>query len=319
MSKSLRIVFMGTPHFAIPTLEKIHQSNHTVVGVVTPPDKPRGRGKKLLPPPVKQFALDNDISSILQPVKMRDTDFVEELRKLKADLFVVVAFRILPEAVFTMPPLGTINLHPSELPKYRGAAPLNWTILNGETETAISTIFIKKEIDAGNIIIQEKRDIHPDETVGTLHDRFAVDGAEIVLRSIEMIANGTVEPMEQDPSLATPAPKITKETCHLNFDQPARQVRQWIHGLSPVPGAYTYYQGDMFKIFFADLVVEDQQHEKPGTILKAEKDSILVSCNPGTLNLREVQIQGRKRLKTADFLRGFQLIEGAVLGEIISE
>ncbi|MGH1365422.1 MAG: methionyl-tRNA formyltransferase [Calditrichia bacterium] len=314
MKKSLRIVFMGTPHFAIPTLEKIHLSHHTVVGVVTPPDKRRGRGKKLLPPPVKQFALDNDLAPILQPLKMRDEGFVEELRALEADLFVVVAFRILPVAVFTMPPLGTINLHPSELPKYRGAAPLNWTIMNGETETAISTIFLRKEIDAGNIIIQEKRDIHPDETVGTLHDRFSIDGADIVLRSIEMIADGSVEPQEQDTSKATPAPKITKETCLLNFDQPAKRVRQWIHGLSPVPGAYSFYKGDMFKIFFADLVDEKKHDVAPGTILHAEKDDILIACNPGTLNLREVQIQGRKRLKTGDFLRGFSFDKGIVLG-----
>ncbi len=305
---------MGTPHFAIPTLEKIHLSHHTVVGVVTPPDKRRGRGKKLLPPPVKQFALDNDLAPILQPLKMRDEGFVEELRALEADLFVVVAFRILPVAVFTMPPLGTINLHPSELPKYRGAAPLNWTIMNGETETAISTIFLRKEIDAGNIIIQEKRDIHPDETVGTLHDRFSIDGADIVLRSIEMIADGSVEPQEQDTSKATPAPKITKETCLLNFDQPAKRVRQWIHGLSPVPGAYSFYKGDMFKIFFADLVDEKKHDVAPGTILHAEKDDILIACNPGTLNLREVQIQGRKRLKTGDFLRGFSFDKGIVLG-----
>jgi len=314
VKKSLRIVFMGTPHFAIPTLEKIHQSYHTVVGVVTPPDKPRGRGKKLQPPPVKQFAIDNELSPILQPLKMRDEGFVEELRALEADLFVVVAFRILPIAVFTMPPLGTINLHPSELPKYRGAAPLNWTIMNGEKETAISTIFLRKEIDAGNIIIQEKRDIHPDETVGTLHDRFSVDGADIVLRSIEMIADGSVEPQEQDTSKVTPAPKITKETCLLNFDQPAKQVRQWIHGLSPVPGAYSFYQGNMFKIFSAELVDEKKHDVAPGTILHAGKDDILVTCNPGTLNLREVQIQGRKRLKTGDFLRGFSLDKGIVLG-----
>ncbi len=311
--KGLRIVFMGTPEFAVSTLEKIHHSRHEIVGVVTQPDRPRGRGKKLLPTPVKQFALDHHLSPVLQPEKIKDPAFVEVLRNLSADVFVVVAFRILPEAVFTLPPRGTINLHPSLLPKYRGAAPINWTIINGETETGITTMFIQKEIDAGNIIFQRKMPVFPDDTAGTLHDRLAAAGADLILETLDALAAGQVAVTAQDHTLATPAPKITKEMCHLNFAQPATQVRQWIHGLSPYPGAFAFYEGQMLKLFRAAVIPEVSGHATPGTLLKCEGDQLWIACAPGAVNIRELQAAGKKRLPTADFLRGASLKPGRIL------
>ena len=303
---------MGTPAFAIPTLEKIHQSRHKVVGVVSQPDRPRGRGKKLLPTPVKKYALEHNLSPVLQPEKMKNPDFHAQLRALNADIFVVVAFRILPEAVFAMPPKGTVNLHPSALPKYRGAAPLNWTIINGETETAITTMFIQKEIDAGNIIFQQKMAVLPDDTAGTLHDRLAATGADLILESLDVIEKGTVQIQPQNHEKATPAPKITKEMCRLNFAQPARRVRRWIHGLSPFPGAFAHYEGKIVKFFKAEVIAESGQIEAPGVILKAQNDDLWIACSPGVIAIRELQMQGKKRLKTTDFLRGRPLRTGSM-------
>ncbi len=302
---------MGTPQFAVPTLEAILNSHHQVVGVVTQPDRQRGRGKKLLPTPVKQFALDNHLSPILQPEKMKDPAFVTALQALDADVFVVVAFRILPEIVFAMPSHGTINLHPSLLPKFRGAAPLNWTIIQGEESTGITTIYIKKEIDAGNIIIQQPFPLVPNETVGELHDRIAPVGAQVVLDSLAQIAAGTVAVSIQDNDLATPAPKLTKETCHLDFNQPAESVKNWIHGLSPVPGAFTYYDGQLLKLFRAS-VIESTKNVTPGTILKAADGEIHIACRDSAISVHELQLQGKKRLTTDVFLRGNQLQEGIV-------
>jgi len=303
---------MGTPEFAIPTLEKIHHSRHPVVGVVSQPDRPRGRGKKLLPTPVKKYALDHNLSPILQPEKMKNPDFHEQLRALNADIFVVVAFRILPEAIFAMPPKGTINLHPSALPKYRGAAPLNWTIINGDTETAITTMFIQKEIDAGNIIFQRKMAVLPDDTAGTLHDLLAAAGADLILESLDVIEKGNVQIQPQNPEKATPAPKITKEMCRLNFAQPANQVCQWVHGLSPFPGAFAHYEGKIVKFFKAEVVAESGQIEAPGTILKAQNDDLWIACSPGVMAIRELQIQGKKRLEISGFLRGHPLRAGSM-------
>lgn len=302
---------MGTPQFAVPTLEAILNSHHQVVGVVTQPDRRRGRGKKFMPPPVKQFALDHHLSPILQPEKMKDPKFIDALQALDAEVFVVVAFRILPEIVFAMPSHGTINLHPSLLPKFRGAAPLNWTIIQGEENTGITTIFIKKEIDAGNIIIQKPFPLVSNETVGELHDRIAPAGAQVVLDSLAQIADDTVEVSVQNSDLATPAPKLTKETCHLDFDQPAESVKNWIHGLSPVPGAFTYYNGQLLKLFRAS-VIASAKDAAPGTILKATDGEIQIACRDSAISIHELQLQGKKRLTSDVFLRGNQLQEGTV-------
>lgn len=309
----LKIVFMGTPEFALPSLEKIFHSRHRISGIVTQPDRPRGRGKKLLPTPVKQFALDHSLSPILQPESLKDAKFINALRALDADLFVVVAFRILPEIVFTMPPNGCINLHPSLLPKYRGAAPLNWTIIKGETITGLTTIFLQKKIDAGNIILQREMPVFPDDTFGTLHDRLAPAGGELLMETLDLVEAGTVKTQTQDDSLATPAPKLTKEICRLNFSKPAQEVKNWIHGLSPVPGAYAFYGEETVKFYRAAVVENKSENSRPGEILKAEKNELWIACQPGIIAIEELQLQGRKTLKTGDFLRGVSLVSGTIL------
>lgn len=309
----LKIVFMGTPEFALPALEKIYHSRHRIAGIVTQPDRPRGRGKKLLPTSVKQFALHHNLSPIMQPESLKDAEFVAALKALNADLFVVVAFRILPEIIFTMPSKGCINLHPSLLPKYRGAAPLNWTIIRGETKTGLTTIFLQKKIDAGNIIMQREMPVYPDDTFGTLHDRLAPAGAELLLETLDLVEGGTVQPLIQDDSLATPAPKLTKEICRLNFNQPAEDVKNRIHGLSPVPGAYAFYGEEMIKFYRAAVVDGKSENSQPGEILKAEKNDLWFACQPGIVAILELQLQGRKILHTGDFLRGITLPTGTVL------
>lgn len=304
---------MGTPEFALPSLEKILSSRHRIVGVVTQPDRPRGRGKKLAPTPVKQFALDHRLSPILQPEKMKDPDFQSRLAALGADVFVVVAFRILPEAVFTMPPQGTINLHPSLLPKYRGAAPINWTIIRGEATTGITTIFLRKEIDAGSIIFQREMPVYPDDTAGDLHDRLAPAGAGLLVETLDAVAEDRVTVTAQDESLVTSAPKLSKEICRLDFAQPALQVRRWIHGLSPFPGAYGLFRGEMLKLYRAEALDIDHQRP-PGTILQADASGLRIACQPGAIAVLELQLPGRRRLTTAEFLRGTDMNVGEMLG-----
>lgn len=312
-SKGLKIVFMGTPEFALPTLEKIFHSRHHVVGVVTQPDRPRGRGQKLLPTPVKQFALDHHLSPVFQPELLKDPEFIAALRALNADLFVVVAFRILPEIIFTMPPKGCVNLHPSLLPKYRGAAPLNWAIIKGETLTGLTTIFLQKQVDAGNMILQREMPIYPDDTVGALHDRLAPAGADLMLETLDLIETGMVQTIAQDDSLATPAPKLSKEICHLSFRQPAEQVKNWIHGLSPFPGGYVFYREQMLKFYRVKVVSSDPLSAQPGEIVKAEAEHLWIACQPGVVAIQELQLEGRKVLKTGEFLRGAAIHAGEVL------
>jgi len=309
-STGLNIVFMGTPEFALPTLEKIFHSRHRIAGIVTQPDRPRGRGHKLLPTPVKQFALDHHLSPVLQPELLKDPDFISALRALNADLFVVVAFRILPEIIFTMPPKGCVNLHPSLLPKYRGAAPLNWAIIEGETRTGITSIFLQKQVDAGNMILQQEMPIYPEDTFGTLHDRLAPAGADLMLETLDRIEAGTVQTTAQDDSLATPAPKLSKEICRLNFAQPAARVKNWIHGLSPFPGAYAFYREQMVKFYRAKPVSSETANARPGEIIKAEKEDLWIACRPGVIAIQELQLEGRKVLKTGEFLRGMPLPTG---------
>jgi methionyl-tRNA formyltransferase len=305
----LRIVFMGTPDFAIPSLGKIRGSRHQLVGIVTQPDRPKGRGKRLAALPVKQFALQNNITPIFQPDSLRDLHFIDSLRGLQADVFVVVAFRILPEEIFVIPPKGTINLHPSLLPKYRGAAPVNWAIIQGEKTTGVTTIFIKKEIDAGNIILQKEIRIESDETAGSLHDRLAECGGDLLMESIDSIADDRVVVTKQDERLVTKAPKLTREICHLRFDQPADQVKNWIHGLSPYPGAWASLNGNLIKIFRAAVIPGNDNmtsEYQSGEIVKLNSQELWIACHPGILNVIELQMEGHKRLRTEEFLRGFR-------------
>ena len=306
----MRVIFFGTPDFAVPSFKKIFTSKHEIVGIVTQPDKPKGRGQKLLSTPVKLFALENQLNPIFDPLDLKDKTFIQNLKKINADIFVIVAFRILPEVVFTLPPKGTINSHPSLLPKYRGAAPINWTIINGEKDTGVTIIKISKQIDAGNIILQEKIGIQEDETAGDLHGRLSQIGADLLVKSLDRLQEGEVKLTSQDEKKATPAPKLNKEMCHINFDQPVGKVKNWIHGLSPYPAGYSYLNGRNFKFYKSKVIDTSFSTSEPGTILKANDGKINISCNPGIIEILDLQIEGKKRLSSEEFLRGFFLKVG---------
>lgn len=308
----MKIVFMGTPEFARVSLQKLVNSKHQVAAVVTVPDKPQGRGLKLKPSPVKQFALQVGLP-VLQPVKLKDPQFVEQLKQFKADAFVVVAFKILPQEVFNLPAKGTVNLHASLLPRYRGAAPINWAIINGEKETGVTTILINERVDEGNMLLQKEVAITPDMTAGELHDLLAEIGADLLLETLNRLEANDITPVKQDDSLASKAPKITKEMCHLNFNQPAQQVHNWIRGLSPYPAAYCFWQGKQLKIFRSRLVGILNDNVAPGTIVKVFKNGFTVKCADGAVDVFEVQIQGKKRMPVEDFLNGYNLTEGQIL------
>ncbi len=306
----LKIVFMGTPEFAVPSLRKIAQSRHQVAAVVTQPDKPRGRGQKVISTAVKKAARELDLSPVWQPERLRSPDFIAKLESLGADLFVVVAFRILPEAVFSIPQKGTINLHPSLLPKYRGAAPLNWTVINGERETGLTIIRISADIDAGNILLQKKVPVLPDETAGSLHDRLAEDGAALLLEAINRIQSADISEKPQPAGQSTPAPKITRELRHVRFNHPAGSVRNLIHGLSPYPAAFAVLNGKVIKFYKARTVDEFSAEYEPGTVVRAKNGVLRIACEPGIIEILELQLEGKKRLSSSAFLRGFPVVSG---------
>ena len=298
--KDLRIVFMGTPEFACESLKALTTNGYNVVAVVTVPDKPSGRGQKLSLSAVKQFALEKGIP-VLQPEKLKDEAFVTDLKFLKADLQVVVAFRMLPEIVWNMPPLGTINLHGSLLPNYRGAAPLNWPIINGDKETGITTFLLKQEIDTGNILFQERIKIGPEDTVGDLHDRAMKMGAALLLKTIDSIAEGNVKPVAQDSLTLDPkrlhAPKIFKEDCKIIWNKPGIQINNLIRGLSPYPAAWTLIGKDENLInlkIFKSSFEPDLKNYTPGTILSDQKEYLKIACKDGYLSIKELQLAGKK-------------------------
>lgn len=301
----LRIVFMGTPEFAVCSLDQLVQQGFRVVGVVTAPDKPAGRGLKIQQSAVKQYADAHDIPC-LQPEKLRDPQFLEALHALAPDLQVVVAFRMLPEVVWHMPPLGTINLHASLLPAYRGAAPIQWAIIRGETETGVTTFKLQQAIDTGNIIYQEKVPIGPEDTAGTLHDRLMEAGAALVVKTVRSIAGGTYPLVPQDPATRTPtAPKLFTEDAHIAWDLPCQEVFNRIRGLSPYPGAWTHLQGKVLKILQATKRT-DLPVAQPGTVDTDDQNYIRVACRDGWIDLKTVQLQGKKRMDVAEFLRGYR-------------
>ncbi len=305
----MRLIFMGTPDFARVSLKKLLDSSHEVLAVVTVPDKPKGRGLKLMPSPVKELATAYGLP-VLQPVSLKDAQFIQTLKEFKADIFVVVAFRILPREVFTLPPKGTVNLHASLLPKYRGAAPINWAIINGETETGVTTIFINERVDQGNILLQERVPIGPDMTAGELHDILAEIGADVLLKTLDRLQAGNIVPKKQDPALVTKAPKITREICHLNFNQPAQDVHNYIRGLSPYPGAFAYWNGKLLKLFRSQPVTVDYASAEPGVVVNVMKNAFSVQCASGTIDIHEVQLQGKKKMPVQSFLNGQPLKEG---------
>lgn len=310
MNKTLRIVFMGTPDFAVASLKAIHEAGILIAGVITAPDKPAGRGKKIQSPAVKQFAIENNIVPVLQPQNLKDPTFTEKLKKLNGDIFIVVAFRMLPEVVWSMPVYGTVNLHASLLPHYRGAAPINRVIMNGENKTGVTTFFIEKDIDTGKIILQESIDIEPDEDAGSLHDKLMLLGAELLVKTIHSIANGVYEATPQN-ILASEeqikyAPKIFKEDCRINWNKPVRQVYNFIRGLSPYPAAWTEFSNNSekttFKIYEASAECA-KHNNRPGMIL-IEENSLKISCTDGFIKVKSLQSSGKKRMATDDFLRG---------------
>ena len=304
---------MGTPQFAIPSLDILLQSEHQVVGVVTGPDKPAGRGRKLSASAVKKHVqpLGSDLQ---QPQKLRDRRFLKWLHERKADLFVIVAFRILPPEVFEIPPMGTINLHASLLPHYRGAAPINWAIIRGETTTGVTTFFIEKSVDTGNVIFQRSVKIGPDDTAGDLHDRLAILGSEVVAETVEAIAAGTAPHVQQQGEVSS-APKITRETCEIHWEDDAQSIHNLIRGLSPYPGAFTTLNGRLMKIFRTKKL-KSARHKTPGQITRIDKASrtFHVQTGSGVLAIKELQPEGRRRMSAEDFLRGHTLSTSDVLG-----
>ena len=312
--KELRIVFMGTPEFAQFTLQRLVEEGYNIIGVVTMPDKPMGRhGSVLQSSPVKKYAVEQGIP-VLQPEKLKDPLFIEQLRALKADLQIVVAFRMLPEVVWNMPRLGTFNLHGSLLPQYRGAAPINWAIINGDKETGVTTFFLKHEIDTGDIIYRESIPILPTDNAGTMHDKLMALGADLTVKTLNDILANRVKPIPQDNIPASelrPAPKIFKETCRIDWNQPTARVNDFIRGLSPYPAAWTILHTQDgtdvdFKIYAAEPV-PDAPVQKPGTIICDGRKSLQVSTADGALRLKEVQIAGKKRMEVCAFLCGTNL------------
>lgn len=314
--KDLRIVFMGTPDFATASLQALVENGYQVVGVITAPDKPAGRGRQLQESAVKKYAAEKGLH-IMQPEKLKNPDFIAELESLKADLQVVVAFRMLPEVVWRMPRLGTFNLHGSLLPQYRGAAPLNWAVINGEKETGVTTFLLSHEIDTGAILFREKITIGENDTVGDIHDRLMEIGAGLVVKTVDALADGHCSPIDQDTievDELKPAPKIFKEDCRIDWTKSGVQIRNLIRGLSPYPAAWTELKASegqtlAMKVFSADL--EAGSPAQPGTIQTDAKNYLKVATADGWLSITDLQLAGKKRMDTVEFLRGFHRIENA--------
>jgi len=303
---------MGTPEFAVPSLRAVVEAGHEVVAVVTNQDEPQGRGLKVAPPAVKVAAAELTLP-VIQVSSLGDPDFIKDLSSLSPDVMVVVAFRILPREIYSIPKLGTFNLHASLLPKYRGAAPINWAIINGEDETGVTTFFLDDKVDTGNIILQKKIRIGENETAGELSKRLAVLGAEAVAETLARIENGNADVMEQDSSLSTKAPKIAKEDCLIDWSKSAPAVHNFVRGFSPEPGAYTFLGSRMMKIFRTGLTHEEDDLQEGA--VKVDGGRLLVACADEFLEVLELQLEGKKKLSSADFLRGARIEQDAQLGQ----
>ena len=319
--EELRIIFFGTPDFAVESLSRLVDGGYNIAAVVTMPDKPAGRGRQLQQSDVKRYAVEHGLP-VLQPVSLKDETFIEELRSFQAQLFIVIAFRMLPEAVWQMPPLGTFNLHASLLPRYRGAAPINWAVMNGDTETGVTTFFLKHEIDTGDVIQQRSCPIGRHDNVEVVHDRLMKMGADMVLETVDAIIAGTVKPIPQNQMLTagqqpTPAPKIFKDTCRIDWSCHAEALYNHIRGLSPYPAAWTTLRDEngqeitTLKVFETGEPVPFSTGEcpLPGTI-KADRKSLHIACADGWLQVLSLQQSGKKRMDTEAFLRGFTLTPG---------
>ena len=318
MIRELRILFMGTPEFAVAGLDALIRDEQHVIAVVTSMDKPAGRGRKIRTSPIKDYALSQNIP-VLQPDKLKSPSFLAELQDLQPDLLVVVAFRMLPEQVWKLPPMGTINLHASLLPQYRGAAPINRVLMNGETETGLTTFFIEKEIDTGKIILQETVPVDPDEDAGSLHDKMMNTGAELLVRTVRAIAGGNPPLIDQaalirkQEELKT-APRIFTEDCRVDWDQETEVVYNHIRGLAPYPAAWTMLKNQageekILKIFAAEKEILPV-NEKPGTLLADDENALEIACRNGIIRLTRIQLEGKKKMDTPEFLRGLKDVSG---------
>jgi len=299
----MKIIFMGTPEFSIPSLNILLESQHKIIAVVTQPDKGRGRGQKVSFTPVKQFTVEHKIP-VYQPEKLKiNPEFIEQMKLLQPDLFVVVAFRILPKEIFEIPKFGSFNLHGSYLPKYRGAAPIQWALINGETETGLTTFKLAEKVDTGNIYLQEKVQINSDDNFESLHDRMSIQGAELVLKTVDLIESGKFELKQQDDSLSSPAPKITKEICEINWNKSAKEIHNLVRGLSPYPAAFFNYNSKVIKVYKTEII--ERNNLKPFQI-EQTKTELIIGCKINALSILELQQEGKKRMSVEEFLRGFR-------------
>ncbi|KAF0242776.1 MAG: methionyl-tRNA formyltransferase [Chitinophagaceae bacterium] len=297
---------MGTPDFAVASLDALVTAGHEIVGVITAPDKLAGRGMKLTESAVKKYAVEKNLP-VLQPEKLKDPAFIESLKALNADVQIVVAFRMLPEIVWNMPPMGTINVHGSLLPDYRGAAPINWAVMNGEKETGVTTFKLKHEIDTGNILLQDRMPIGDNETATEVHDRMKILGAQLLLKTVTMLAAGTLKEYPQQLSEHPKhAPKLFTKDCEIDWNNPVHKIHNQIRGLSVFPGALTKLEGKILKVFTS--MPEIIQHKEPvGNMLSDGKTYLKFACNDGYLHIKDLQLEGKKRMTTEDFLRGYRL------------
>ena len=302
--KDLKIIFFGTPDFAVCALKKIIESGYNVVTVVTAPDKPAGRGYQLQMSAVKKAAIELQIP-VLQPTNLKSEEFITELKSIGADIQIVIAFRMLPEAVWNMPPMGTFNLHASYLPNYRGAAPINWAIINGETHTGVTTFFLKHEIDTGDLILRGKTDILPNETVGELYEKLMNQGAEMVTKSLDLICSGNVKLTQQESGVFPHAPKIYDEHCKIDWHKTAIQIFNQVRGLSPYPGAYTTWNGKKLKLFKVEIL--DLQSTEIGLLEINSNKEFIAHCSDFQIKIIDLQIEGKKRMSTSDFVNGLKL------------
>lgn len=305
----LKIVFMGTPEFAVASLDALVEAGARIVGVVTAPDKPAGRGLQLQQSAVKKYAVEKGLT-VLQPVKLKDPAFIESLRELQADLQIVVAFRMLPEIVWNMPPMGSVNVHGSLLPQYRGAAPINWAVINGDSTTGVTTFKLKHEIDTGDILLQASMPIGENETAGEVHDKMKELGATLLVQTVQGIAAGTIreQPQASSQEPLKHAPKLYTETCHINFSLPVKQVHDLVRGLSPFPGAFTHLKGKTLKIYRSMIVPEPNANERAeaGAWKTDGKTYLYFACADGWLSVLELQLEGKKKMPVTDFLRGYR-------------
>lgn len=311
--KNLKIVFLGTPDFAVESLKRLHEDGYNIAGVITMPDKLAGRGHKLLHSPVKRYAEAHGLK-LMQPTNLKSPEFIEELRAIGANLFIVIAFRMLPEVVWSMPELGTFNLHASLLPKYRGAAPINWAVINGESETGVTTFFLKHDIDTGDIIRQERIEISPDDNAGSVHDKLMMLGADLTIDTVEHIIAGDLKPIPQselaNECTMTPAPKIFKETCHIDLTKPSKDVHNLVRGLSPYPAAWIeIVNGEnrhQIKVFATSIPESGKPAGQPGTIITKDGHLYLTTAD-GIIEVLELQLAGKRRMTASEFLRGFDM------------